>query len=94
MKLYQINQSQYPQSVELDWTESLIEGDAVFLFEAGVLRLVTQAPTLETLSQKKVSIYFRQQDLEAYGLKPSIGNSISDLEWVGLTQKHSKIVSW
>ncbi|MBJ7551292.1 DsrH/TusB family sulfur metabolism protein [Marinomonas ostreistagni] len=94
MKLYQINQSQYPQSVELDWTESLNEGDAAFLFEAGVLRLATQTSTLETLSKKKVSVYFRQQDLEAYGLSPSIGKSLSDIEWVGLTQQYSKIVSW
>lgn len=94
MKLYQINQSQYPQSVEQDWINSLKEGDAVLLFEAGVLRVVSQPAQLTDLIENKVAVYFRQQDLDAYGLKPSIGSSISDIEWVALTQQYSKIVSW
>ncbi|SBS26747.1 Protein TusB [Marinomonas aquimarina] len=94
MKLYQINQSQYPSSVEEDWLGSLTAGDAVLLLEAGVMRALSQPTTLAALQDQQIKVCFRQTDLDAYGIQANIGVAISDLKWVELTQQYSKIVSW
>lgn len=94
MKLYQVNQSQYPSSVEQDWQLSLKQGDAVVFIEAGAMRALLQTELLKALQDKQIKVCFRQADLDAYGIQPSIGEAISDLQWVELTQQYSKIVSW
>lgn len=94
MKLYQINQSQYPNSVEQDWQASLKQGDAVLFLETGVMRALLQPDTLTGLQDKQIKVFVRQADLSAYGIESNIGEAISDLQWVELTQQYSKIVSW
>ncbi|MCO4786266.1 DsrH/TusB family sulfur relay protein [Marinomonas atlantica] len=94
MKLYQINKSMYPQSVEQDWQLSLVSGDAVLLMEVGVLRALTQQSMLTQLIEKGVNLYFREHDLTANGLSVSFGEAISDPHWVDLTTQYDKIVSW
>ncbi|CUB02546.1 DsrH/TusB family sulfur relay protein [Marinomonas fungiae] len=94
MKLYQVNQYQYPKSVEDDWINSLSAGDAVLLLEAGVLRALSQPKLFNTLQEKQVKLFWRQTDLKAYGIQAITGEAISDLEWVELTQEYSKIVAW
>lgn len=94
MKLYQINKSMYPQSVEQDWQLSLMSGDAVLLMEVGVLRGLTQQSMLTQLIEKGVTLYFREHDLTANGLSVTFGEAISDPQWVDLTTQYDKIVSW
>lgn len=94
MKLYQINQSSYPATVENDWQQSLTAGDAVFFFESGILRAVQEKNTIDALNQRGILVFYRQRDLEGYGIKPMVGHGISDNEWVALTARSHSIVSW
>ena len=94
MKLYQINQSSYPASVEYDWQATLENGDAIILIESGVLRCAQDVEKLNALIEKGVQIFLRQQDLQGYGLSSTLGKAISDVQWVSLTTQYTKIVSW
>ena len=94
MKLYQINQSLYSPTVEQDWLTSLQQGDCAFFFEAGVLRALQHCDQIKALDERGVLIFYRQLDLDAYGVLPVIGHGISESEWVELTARSHSIVSW
>ncbi|MCB5160799.1 DsrH/TusB family sulfur relay protein [Marinomonas algarum] len=95
MQLHQINQSEYPVSLETLWQNSLQVGDQVMLIEEGVLRLTQDSQAMQTLiKEKNVTLYYLQSDALAYGLSPSIGTPLSDAEWVTLTFQAEKNISW
>ncbi|MBM6549590.1 DsrH/TusB family sulfur metabolism protein [Marinomonas ostreistagni] len=94
MKLYQINQSLYPVTVEQDWLNTLQQGDAVLFMESGVLKVQQCRAQIELLDERGVLIFYRQSDLDSYAVKPLIGHGISDQEWVELTTRSHPIVSW
>lgn len=94
MKLYQINQGHYPATVEQDWVNTLQQGDAVLFMESGVLKAQHCREQIQTLDERGVLIFYRQQDLDSYAVNPIIGHGVSDHEWVKLTTQSHPIVSW
>lgn len=94
MKLYQINQSLYAPTVEADWVASLQAGDSVLFFEAGVLRALHQSDQIKSLDERGILLFYRQADLDAYGVGPLLGHGLCDAEWVELTTRSHSVISW
>lgn len=95
MTLHQINQLTYTADLEATWQNSLKAGDQILLIEEGVLRTNQHKSQLETLIEKQnIEIFYLQSDVNAYGLTPSIGKSLSDEEWVELTFSAQANISW
>ncbi|MBR7888343.1 hypothetical protein J9B83_05240 [Marinomonas sp. A79] len=95
MRLHQINQLDYPASVEANWQNSLQDGDHILFIEAGILRLVHQVNTVKALIDgKNIEVYYLQSDAVAYGLSPNIGTALSDEDWVNTTFNAEANISW
>ncbi|RBP83581.1 hypothetical protein EBI01_07560 [Marinomonas rhizomae] len=95
MQLHQINQLDYPATLEATWQNSLQTGDQILLIEDGFLRTIHQANAMQTLmKEKQVEFYYLQSDATAYGLSPKLGIPLSDEEWVDLTFSAETNISW
>ena len=86
MRLHQINQLTYPLTLETTWQNSLQIGDQILLIEEGILRTTHHSDALKKLiTEKQIALYYLKSDAMAYGLLPTIGNALSDEEWVDIT---------
>ncbi|AEF54034.1 DsrH/TusB family sulfur metabolism protein [Marinomonas posidonica] len=95
MTLHQINQLSYSNDTESLWQQSLKQGDAVLLIEEAILRLTQVHSThMTSLEEKHIRLYYLQRDAEAYGIEPSLGQALSDTEWVELTFSAPSHISW
>ncbi|MGO2512258.1 DsrH/TusB family sulfur metabolism protein [Marinomonas polaris] len=95
MRLHQINQLDYPATLETTWQNSVQAGDQILLIEEGFLRLIQHANTMQTLAEEKhAEIYYLQSDATAYGLSPKMGTALSEEEWVDLTFAAEANISW
>lgn len=95
MRLHQINQLDYPETIEASWQNSLQSGDQIVLIESGILRLVQHSNMMQTLlDDKNIALYYLQNDATAYGLSPKIGTPLTDEEWVTLTYHANTHLSW
>jgi len=95
MTLHQINQLSYSSNTESLWQRSLKQGDSVLLIEEAILRLTPPHSThLQSLEEKHIRLYYLQRDAKGYGVQPSLGEAISDTEWVELTFSASSHISW
>ncbi|MEO9275789.1 DsrH/TusB family sulfur metabolism protein [Marinomonas sp. 5E14-1] len=95
MTLHQINQLSYPTELESIWQNGLKKGDQLLLIEEGILRLSQDHSQLKSLIETKgIELLYLQSDAVAYGLTPSLGNILSDEEWVQTTFSANAIISW
>lgn len=95
MQLHQINQLDYPHTIESCWQNGLQVGDQIVLIESGLLRLTQHSKAMNALSDAKgVTLYYLQSDANAYGVFPSIGTPLTDEEWVTLTFNAETHISW
>jgi tRNA 2-thiouridine synthesizing protein B len=95
MRLHQINQLDYPATLEATWQNSLQAGDQILLIEEGFLRLIQHTDTMQTLAkEKQAKLYYLQSDAIAYGLSPQLGTALSEEEWVDLTFAAEANISW
>ncbi|PYF84057.1 tRNA 2-thiouridine synthesizing protein B [Marinomonas alcarazii] len=95
MRLHQINQLDYPASLETTWQNSLQAGDQVLLIEDGFLKSIQYAEKMQTLiKEKEITLYYLQSDVAAYGLSPTVGVALTDEEWVELTFAAEANISW
>ena len=95
MRLHQINQLDYPATLEATWQNSLQAGDQILLLEDGFLRLIHQTNALQQLvEEKKATVYYLQSDATAFGLSPQLGQALTDEEWVDLTFAAEANISW
>ncbi|NLQ16701.1 hypothetical protein HGG82_03550 [Marinomonas sp. M1K-6] len=95
MQLHQINQLDYPATLETTWQNSLQSGDQILLIEAGILRIIQHADAMQKLiAEKNITLYYLQSDATAYGLSPNLGTALSDEKWVELTFAAKANISW
>ncbi|MCV2401298.1 hypothetical protein OFY17_00250 [Marinomonas sp. C2222] len=95
MTLHQINRLAYPLSTETTWQDCLQIGDQILLIEEGILRTQQNKVELEALlASKQVTLYYLQADADAYGIIPSIGEALSEEQWVDTTLSAEKNISW
>jgi len=95
MRIHQINQLDYPATLEVMWQNSLQTGDQILLIEEGILRTMHHTEALKKLiEEKQVTCYYLQSDAMAYGLPHTIGTALSDEEWVNITFSADANISW
>ncbi|MCW8356819.1 MULTISPECIES: DsrH/TusB family sulfur metabolism protein [Marinomonas] len=95
MRLHQINQLDYPATLEATWQNSVQAGDQILLIEEGFLRTIQQTSLIQTLiNAKQAELYYLKSDAAAYGLSPKLGIALSDEEWVELTFSAESNISW
>ncbi|MFQ3187155.1 MAG: tRNA 2-thiouridine synthesizing protein B, partial [Marinomonas primoryensis] len=46
------------------------------------------------ITEKQIALYYLKSDAMAYGLLPTIGNALSDEEWVDITFSADANISW
>jgi tRNA 2-thiouridine synthesizing protein B len=95
MRLHQINQLDYPTTLETTWQNSVQTGDQILLIEEGFLRLIQHTNAIQTLAEEKqAELYYLQSDAKAYGLSSNLGTALSEEEWVDLTFAAEANISW
>lgn len=92
MILHTVNKSSFTNPCLADCLTLCAAGDAIVLIEEGVYTIADSA-----LKEIEQPVYALQADLQARGLSdkvPATVQIINDDEFVALTIKHDKVVSW
>lgn len=93
MSLHIFNQSPSSLSLFCEMLDIASEDDEILFIEDGIF-FSTSSEAQKTLSQLKLPYYFLREDMEARNIQINDASAISVEQFVELTEKHTKSISW